>query len=112
MLIRQEIHATHYNDNYWLKPELFEPDRFNFDSEFYKESKKIGKTGPSHSKRSFGVGMRSCPGKTFAFLEIKIAVIVITTLIDYTIDDELMNKKGAFFGIGSEIPAEFTVVDR
>ena len=77
--MRTEIHGTHYNDNYWYKPTLFEPDRFNFDSDFYAECKKVGKTGATYSKRSFGVGIRNCPGQTFATLEMKIATLVAVT---------------------------------
>ena len=112
MLFRNEIHGTHYNDKYWYKPELFEPDRFNFESDFFKEAKKAGKTGQTYARRGFGVGLRNCPGQTLAYLEIKVAVIALITLMEYSIDEELLKQDGAFFGIGSEVPADFMVVNK
>lgn len=104
MLIRNEIHGTHFNENYWLRPEEFCPERFDFESEFYQEAKKAGKTGPSHSRRTFGVGTRACPGMTFATLETKVSILVFAVMTDWHIDDQLLNQEGARFGVGSEVP--------
>jgi len=104
MMIRNEIYSTHYNPNYWYKPFEFAPERFDVESSFYAEARKAGKAGPTHSRRTFGVGVRSCPGMSFATLEIKIAVAVFAVMIDWTFEGDLLTREGARFGIGSEVP--------
>ncbi|XP_014274998.1 cytochrome P450 4c21 [Halyomorpha halys] len=49
--------------NYWKDPEVFDPDRFLEENE-----------GLKYSYAPFGVGVRSCPGMTFAMTEMKITL--------------------------------------
>lgn len=107
--VKEEIFAAHFNENYWKDPYDFVPERFDIDSDFYQQAKKENKVGGGYSKRSFSHGLRACPGQSFAVLEIKIAVIVILSMIDYHIDDELLHKEGVGFGIGSECIPSFKV---
>jgi len=85
------------------------PERYDQESEFYKQAEKEGKIGRGFSTRPFSHGFRACPGQSFAVLEMKVAIIVILTLIDYEVDPELFQKDGVGFGIGSTIVPSFKV---
>lgn len=107
--MKVDIIGAHYNDAYWYKPEVFEPTRFDIESAFYKEAAEAGMTPHSLTKRGFGLGMRSCPGQTFSFLEIKVVLAVLLSFVDYEVDPQLLKQEGVGFGIGSEVVPMFRV---
>src|SRR6202044_2526720 len=59
-LIRINIDAIHSNGDYWEEPDKFNPDRW-MDERF--EPKK-------HSFIMFGGGLRICPGRKLAIIEL------------------------------------------
>lgn len=104
-----DITTAHYNEELWLRPKEFIPERFDIDSDIYKESKLKCNDISSFSRRAFSHGKRSCPGQTLAYLEIKIILSYIITMIDYDIDEEFLNRYGIGFGLGAIIKPMFTV---
>ncbi|CAI2364476.1 unnamed protein product [Moneuplotes crassus] len=107
--IKVDLATGHYNEDYWKDPHDFVPERYDDESEFYKQAEKEGKFGLGFSTRPFSHGFRACPGQSFALLEMKVAIIVILTLIDYEVDPELFQKEGVGFGVGGSIPASFKI---
>ncbi|CAI2366327.1 unnamed protein product [Moneuplotes crassus] len=109
--IKIDYTPSHYNDDYWKDPHSFIPERFDSESEFYKQAHSEGKAGVGFSRRGFSHGLRACAGQTFAILEIKVAVVVILTFLqNYEVPDELLKKSEVGFAIGSTIPAMFKVL--
>jgi len=109
-LFREDIVSNHFNEDLWKDPHDFVPERFDVESEFYQKSIEEGKKPGLYSRRSFGYGFRRCPGQYFATLEVKIAVIVFLTHIEYEVEEELLNKEGVGFGIGSNFVPSFKVI--
>lgn len=108
-IFKIDIATCHYFTNMWLKPEEFRPERFDMDSEFYKEQKEKCPENSNYSRRAFSQGKRSCPGQTLAYLEIKTILAYLVTYLDYDIDDEFLNRYGIGFGLGCETKPMFTV---
>nr|AOQ25840.1 CYP5681B1 protein [Moneuplotes crassus] len=99
---RVDLVSSHYDDKKWLQPKEFIPERFDFESEFYKKSKELGLTGDVYSRRSFGHGNRACPGQSFALLEMKIAIAYFTLHLDYSFSEEDLSKDGIGFALMSQ----------
>lgn len=102
--LKQEILGAHFDDDKWLHPKEFIPERFDPESEFYKLSLKEGKAQDSYSRRSFGHGVRNCPGQTLANLELKIIIPYLITKLDLKINEDSLNKDTIGFGMGAEVP--------
>ncbi|CAI2362619.1 unnamed protein product [Moneuplotes crassus] len=107
--IKVDFTVGHYNAEYWKNPCDFIPERYDQDSEFYKQVEKEGKVGLGFSTRPFSHRIRACPGQSFAVLEMKVALIVILTLIDFEVDPKLLAKEGIGFGVGSKIIPSFKI---
>jgi len=104
-----DIATAHYYENMWLKPGEFRPERFDMDSDFYKEQKEKCPDNSNYSRRAFSQGKRACPGQTLAYLEIKIILSYLITYLDYDIDEEFLNRYGVGFGLGCETKPMFTI---
>ncbi|CAI2365476.1 unnamed protein product [Moneuplotes crassus] len=100
-IMRTEIHSVHYMEKYWKDPSVFKPERHNPDSDFFNQSKTEGKPYNHFIKGSFGHGTRTCPGQTFAMIELKVILAVLLTFMDYEIDEESITQEGVGFAIGS-----------
>ena len=104
-----DILPSHYNPNEWQCPQEFIPERFDPESEYYKkpETDKNLKEGKSKSRAfmsvPFSYGERKCPGQTFALLEIRVALIFLLTRFDFGISDEILQKEGNGYAIGTEV---------
>lgn len=61
------IFSLHRDENVWVEPEVFNPDRFMENPSLLNSS----------SLAPFGIGQRSCIGKNFALLEIKLTLASI-----------------------------------
>jgi cytochrome P450 len=109
-MMKVDILTAHHNDESWLQPWDFEPDRFDVESEFYAESKRQGKHTDSYSRRSFSHGLRNCPGQSFAMLEIKVIVAYLVMQLDYDIAEADLNKEGIGFGMGSKVIPHFKIL--
>jgi cytochrome P450 len=101
-IIVVEIHAAHFNEESWLDPLKFEPDRYNPDSEFYQEAKKQGIIHDPYSTRAFSHGLRNCPGQTFANLELKTVIAFMVSQGQFKFDQKDIDHEGIGFGLGSQ----------
>ena len=100
-IIKNSFTEGHYSEDHWLEPRKFVPERFDTDSDFFKESQKQGKVFNSYSRRSFGLGPRKCPGESFALLAFKAMVAYLTTMMEFDIDKELLESDSVGFALGS-----------
>lgn len=107
--MKLDVYTAHYDDNCWLNPKEFVPERFDTESDFYKESLKQGKVRNVYSRRVFSHGNRACPGMTLGVLQIKIIIAYLLMKIDYEIDEKWFSNEGVGFGLGSEINVPFVV---
>nr|CAG8439859.1 2098_t:CDS:2 [Entrophospora candida] len=72
------VPAIHHNPKYWKEPETFNPDRFlNGENEITKNSFLM-----------FGAGLRICPGRRLAILELKSLMASIYRNSDLKLVDE------------------------
>ncbi|CAJ0631038.1 2514_t:CDS:1 [Entrophospora sp. SA101] len=72
------VPAIHRNPKYWKDPETFNPDRFlNGENEITKNSFLM-----------FGAGLRICPGRRLAILELKCLMASIYRNSDLKLVDE------------------------
>lgn len=108
-VIKVDITGPNNDENDWLDPRRFEPDRHDIDSEFFKKAKDAGKTTHAYSRRTFGHGPRSCMGMTFAQLEMKVLTIYFLITFDYQFPQEDLDNEGIGFGIGSPFNPEITL---
>ncbi|KAF0385340.1 cytochrome P450 [Gigaspora margarita] len=95
------INGIHSNENYWPNPEIFDPDRF-----YKKNDDMNNKVGSKFSFIPFGGGLRVCPGRKLAMIELVSLVVVIFGKYDVELVD--MNappktKNGAII-ICEELP--------
>ncbi|CAG8498194.1 8600_t:CDS:2 [Paraglomus brasilianum] len=61
--------GLHRNQNYWNEPENFNPSRFLEDN--------IGKNYNKNAFMYFGGGLRVCPAKQFAMVQLKMMVVLL-----------------------------------
>uniref|UniRef100_A0A7S3KQG3 Cytochrome P450 n=1 Tax=Euplotes crassus TaxID=5936 RepID=A0A7S3KQG3_EUPCR len=107
--IRIDAVSSHFDERKWLEPESFIPERFDFDSEFYQKSKKMGKVADIYSRRSFSHGNRNCPGQSFALLEMKLVIAYFVTHIDFNYSKEDLSNENIGFGMGSQFVPNITI---
>ncbi|RIB07929.1 cytochrome P450 [Gigaspora rosea] len=84
------IISLHLHGNYWDNPEIFNPDRFYHNSEINNDIIDINYTIMSKNKFSytiFGGGLRICPGRKLAMIEL----LSLMTLDYGNYDFELSN---------------------
>ncbi|CAI2365712.1 unnamed protein product [Moneuplotes crassus] len=108
-LFKFEVVGPHYNEDYWIEPAKFIPDRFDPESEIYQDSMKQDKGKGVFSRRYFGQGIRGCPGQSFGTLELKIMVSYLFPEMDYTVEQELLDNDDIGFGIGTHFKANFEI---
>jgi cytochrome P450 len=103
------VYIPHYDEKKWLEPYKFVPERHDPDSEFSRKALAAGKKADIYSRRNFGHGLRSCPGKTLAFYNMRVVVTYLLSTIDYEVMDDLLTKEGVGFGLGSLILPQFKI---
>jgi cytochrome P450 len=96
-----DVLSQHFNEESWSDPLKFEPDRHDPDSEFSQQAKKQGITHDTYSMRSFGHGLRNCPGQTLAKLEMKIIIAFFVSHGQFKLDQKDIDNEGIGFGLGS-----------
>jgi cytochrome P450 len=78
-MIRINIDAIHHNEEYWEDPDKFNPDRWMVESFEPKKNSFI----------MFGGGLRICPGRKLAMIEL----VSLTALLYRKYDIDLVDKK-------------------
>ncbi|POG67692.1 cytochrome P450 [Rhizophagus irregularis DAOM 181602=DAOM 197198] len=78
-MIKISVDAIHHNEEYWDEPEKFNPDRWMVE----------GFEPRKNSFISFGGGLRVCPGRKLAILEL----VCLTALLFRKYDIDLIDKK-------------------
>jgi hypothetical protein len=107
--IKPDVYSPHYDPKKWYEPYEFVPERHDPDSEFTKKALAAGAKPDMYSRRNFGHGLRSCPGKTLAFYNMRVVVTYLLSTIDYEVMDDLLTKEGVGFGLGSLILPKFKI---
>ncbi|GAB2786820.1 cytochrome P450 [Rhabdobacter roseus] len=67
-------YLLHRNQNYWDRPDVFDPERF---------SEAASKARPSYAYLPFGGGPRLCIGNNFALLEMQIVLALLVRAFDF-----------------------------
>lgn len=101
-VIGYDLITPKFDENHFLQPYDFIPERHDFESEFYKKSKEAGKLPDVYSIRYFGHGKRNCPGQTLALLEMKIFVAYVVTHLEIEFNQKDLQKEGIGFGMGCQ----------
>ncbi|RIB30691.1 cytochrome P450 [Gigaspora rosea] len=105
-MIHIYINSIHSNKNHWPNPEIFDPDRF------YKESanrKMNDKARHKYSLVTFGGGLRNCPGKKLAIIELLLLMVVVFRKYDIDLVDinAPLNIKSGSITTCEELQAKF-----
>eukprot|EP00343_Euplotes_focardii_P003641 CAMPEP_0205816420 /NCGR_PEP_ID=MMETSP0205-20121125/22684_1 /ASSEMBLY_ACC=CAM_ASM_000278 /TAXON_ID=36767 /ORGANISM="Euplotes focardii, Strain TN1" /LENGTH=103 /DNA_ID=CAMNT_0053104701 /DNA_START=663 /DNA_END=971 /DNA_ORIENTATION=- len=96
-----DLMTSHFNEAHWMEPLSFKPERHDPESDFYKVAKSKGITSDTYSRRTFSHGLRSCPGMSFATLEMKVIVAYFVSFYDIKFSEEDLQNDGIGFGFGS-----------
>ncbi|RIB15981.1 cytochrome P450 [Gigaspora rosea] len=104
-MIHIYINGIHSNKNHWPNPEIFDPDRF------YKESansKMNDKARHKYSLVTFGGGLRTCPGRKLARIELLSLMVVVFGKYDVDLVDinAPLNTKSGSITICGELPVK------
>lgn len=83
------IHGGHYNPKQWVEPKKFIPERFDVESEYFAppNNYKSSKTRHPMAFVPFSFGLRNCPGKTLANLELKAMTAHFLSKFEYELED-------------------------
>ncbi|GES95419.1 cytochrome P450 [Rhizophagus clarus] len=87
--VRISIDAIHHNSEYWEKPENFNPDRWMIEGFEPKKNSFI----------TFGGGLRVCPGRKFAMVEL----VCLMALLFRKYEIDLINKEAPLKTLSSVI---------
>lgn len=68
--------GLHMNPKYWTEPDKFNPSRFLSSNNSYNENIK-NNNFDKNSFMNFGGGLRMCPGKQLAFIQLKMLVVLL-----------------------------------
>mmetsp|Transcript_20505 Transcript_20505/g.22865 ORF Transcript_20505/g.22865 Transcript_20505/m.22865 type:complete len:114 (+) Transcript_20505:86-427(+) len=96
-----DLMTSHFDESNWLEPLSFRPDRHDPETDFYKLAKSTGVTSDVHSRRTFSHGLRSCPGMSFAILEMKVIITYLVSFYDIQFSKEDLQNEGMGLGFGS-----------
>lgn len=108
-IFKIDVYTGHFDDKSWLHSKDFIPERFDMDSDFYKQSLAAGKNKNSYSRRTFSHGARNCPGQTLALLEMRIILLFFLMHTDYEVDEAFLTKEGVGFGLATDLELEIKV---
>mmetsp|Transcript_22259 Transcript_22259/g.19774 ORF Transcript_22259/g.19774 Transcript_22259/m.19774 type:complete len:337 (-) Transcript_22259:40-1050(-) len=96
-----DLITSHFDESNWFEPLSFRPERHDPESDFYKMSKTAGVTSDVYSRRTFSHGLRSCPGMSFATLEMKVIIAYLVSFYDIQFSEQDLQNEGIGFGFGS-----------
>mmetsp|Transcript_7557 Transcript_7557/g.8596 ORF Transcript_7557/g.8596 Transcript_7557/m.8596 type:complete len:293 (+) Transcript_7557:712-1590(+) len=108
-LIAFNILACHFSKDQWKEPLEFKPERFDPSSEYFTTPN--GKTRHPLSYIPFTFGPRTCPGRSLAMLEIKVAVIYFLLKFEYEIDQEMLDNPDVTFSIYSPFELHMKITE-
>lgn len=106
--IMLNIGACHFNPVQWHEPNLYIPDRFDPESNYYT---KPGSQEPRDACAflPFSFGQRACPGSIYAMLWIKTMLSFFLWRVEYSIPQKFLDKKNVHFGLDSDWTLEVIV---
>ncbi|CAG8721867.1 32805_t:CDS:2, partial [Racocetra persica] len=92
------LNGIHRHKDHWSNPEIFDPDRF------YKKNNKIDRH--KFSFAMFGGGMRICPGRKLAMIELLSLMVLIYRKYDIELVDSktLLKTTTAMVTVCEELP--------
>ena len=108
------VHGIHYNPKQWVEPEKFLPERFDPESELFAPPNnfKSKKTRHPMSFIPFSFGLRSCPGKTLAHLELKSMTSHFLSKFDYELDESQKNNDYLRFSLRSQFELKIKITKK
>mmetsp|Transcript_11992 Transcript_11992/g.11999 ORF Transcript_11992/g.11999 Transcript_11992/m.11999 type:complete len:374 (-) Transcript_11992:46-1167(-) len=83
----------------WKDPMNFIPERFDPTSEYFKTPS--GKNRHPLSYIPFTFGSRTCPGRSLAMLELKVAIVYFMLKFEYQIEEDFLQNPDVTFSIYS-----------
>jgi cytochrome P450 len=89
--LRINIHAIHHNSDYWEDPDKFNPDRWLVEGFEPKKNSFI----------TFGGGLRVCPGRKLAIIEL----VCLMALLYRKYEINLLNKEAPLKTVSTVITA-------
>lgn len=108
------LHGIHYNPKQWVEPWKFIPERFDSESEYFipPANEKSKKTRHPMSFIPFSFGLRSCPGKTLAYLELKSITSHFLSKFDYELDADQKANDFLRFSLRSQFELKLQITKR
>ena len=107
--LKIDIHSAHFDSKKWLDPYSYEPDRHDIESEFYQKSRDEGRTPDVYWRRAFSHGARSCPGQSFANLEMRIVIAYMVLNMNFQFEKKDLEHENIGFGMGSHFVPKIKV---
>ena len=93
--ISMAIQLMQKNPDQWIRPDEFIPERFDPTNELYKTPS--GKNRHSMAYGPFSSGIRACPGRSLAMLELKVFTVFFMKFMEWDISqDQLDNEELQF----------------
>lgn len=90
----------------WKEPLKFIPERFDENSDYYCSPEGDTKRNPT-SFIPFNLGIRNCPGQVLGCLEIKVLILTFLSLVDYEVNQDILDNDYVFLNIVSQFDVEF-----
>lgn len=99
------MHAFHHDEDQWIEPKKFNPERFNSKSPFFKRPN--GQPRNTFAFSPFMGGKRACIGKTFAEVIIRFTVPIMLYHLDFKLDKPEYRAKKPQFNFLNRSDPEF-----
>jgi cytochrome P450 len=107
-----EILSNHTDEDEWVNPKEFIPERFDPEHEYFSKPGSGGKTRTQYSHLPFSLGMRRCPGQSFAMLQMKVILSHFLSHYEYEVSEELLARDDVGFAMASNIPLPFKITQK
>jgi cytochrome P450 len=102
-----EILRVHHNEKEYLHHGEYIPERFDPESPYY--TKSDGSSRSPLSWMPFSIGPRFCTGMAFAQLELRVALTYLLTHLDFSVDEEMLERDDVGFAVSSHLKLKFKV---
>ncbi|RYP22956.1 hypothetical protein DL765_001414 [Monosporascus sp. GIB2] len=97
-------YALHHNERYFPDPFAFKPDRWLESADAAKPEEQERLKLMREALNPFSTGVRGCPGKSLAYMEMSLAMAKTLFYFDFEVDRGEKGEKGKRRGKGSTPP--------
>ena len=111
-VLQVDMHSMQTNPEEWIDPWMFNPERFNPESPYFKTPS--GKKRHPMSFSPFLGGRRVCVGKTFSeyFTKIIFTVVVLSFQMEFEKEEHYKDKPAmGFFSESPKVPIKIKVLE-